>query len=74
MPKKTSDDFPSRMRSERARLGLTQDGAAELIDCGRGTYRQFEQYPARDVRLSTLVRLVRAGYRLQVLAPELTAQ
>lgn len=64
-------DFPSRVRSERARLGLTQAQAAELLGVRQQTYSQLEEQPARDPRLSTLVRLVGAGYRLQALAPEL---
>lgn len=64
-------DFPARVRSERTRLGLSQAQAAELLGVGRGTYRQLEEEPARDPRLSTLVRLVGAGYRLKAIAPEL---
>lgn len=64
-------DFPARVRQERARLGLSQAEAASLIGVGRGTYRQLEEQPPRDPRLSTLARLVGAGFRLDVLAPEL---
>jgi transcriptional regulator with XRE-family HTH domain len=64
-------DFPARIRQERARLGLTQDQAAELLGIGRGAYKQLEDSP-RDIRLSTLIRLRAAGFRLRVLAPELT--
>jgi transcriptional regulator with XRE-family HTH domain len=63
-------DFPARVRSERARLGLSQPQAAERIGVTRGSYKQLED-DAKDPRLSTLARLVRAGYRLRVLAPEL---
>jgi transcriptional regulator with XRE-family HTH domain len=63
-------DFPARVRAERARLGLSQPEAAALADMTRGTYRQLEE-DTRDPRLSTLARLLRAGYRLESLAPEL---
>jgi len=67
-----SNDFPARIRAERARLGLTQAQAAERIGVRQQTYGQLEEQPARDPRLSTLVRLVGAGYRLRALAPELS--
>jgi transcriptional regulator with XRE-family HTH domain len=63
-------DFPTRLRAERSRLGLTQEQAAELLGVGRGSYRQLEE-DRRDPRLSTLVRLVEAGYRIAAIAPEL---
>lgn len=66
-------DFPSRIRQERARLGLTQKEAAELLGVRQQTYAQFETRPDTDPRLSTLVRLVGAGYRLSAIAPELAA-
>jgi transcriptional regulator with XRE-family HTH domain len=65
-----TDDFPTRLRAERSRLGLTQEQAAELLGVGRGSYRQLEE-DRRDPRLSTLVRLVGAGYRIKAIAPEL---
>lgn len=65
-----STDFPTRLRSERARLGLTQSEAAELLGVGRGSYRQLEE-DRIDPRLSTVVRLIKAGYRLKAIAPEL---
>jgi transcriptional regulator with XRE-family HTH domain len=68
-----SPDFPSRVRSERARLGLTTRQAAELLGVRQQTYCQLETRPNTDPRLSTLVRLVGAGYRLRILAPELSA-
>jgi transcriptional regulator with XRE-family HTH domain len=64
-------DFPARIRQERARLGLTQAQAADLLGVRQQTYAQLEERPPRDVRLSTLAKLVEAGYRLRVLAPEL---
>ena len=65
-------DFPARVRQERERLGLTQSAAAELLGIRQQTYSQIERLPSRDIRLSTLVRLVGAGYRLRVIAPELS--
>jgi transcriptional regulator with XRE-family HTH domain len=65
-------DFPARVRSARARLGLTQVEAAELMEMSRGGHKQLEDRP-RDVRLSTLTRLVQAGYSLKALARELTS-
>ena len=63
-------DFPARVRSERARLGLTQRQAAELLGIAQQTYGQLEGR-TDDPRLSTLVRLIGAGYRISALAPEL---
>ena len=67
-------DFPTRVRAERSRLGLTQVQAADLLGVRQQTYAQLESRPDTDPRLSTLVRLVGAGYRLRVLAPELAPQ
>jgi ribosome-binding protein aMBF1 (putative translation factor) len=66
----SQSDFRSRVRSERARLGLSQAEAAELAGMRRSVYRQLE-YRDCDPRLSTVVRLVGAGFRLRELAPEL---
>ena len=65
-------DFPTRIRAERTRLGLTQAQAADLLGVRQQTYAQLETRPDTDPRLSTLVRLAAAGYRLDVIAPELT--
>jgi DNA-binding XRE family transcriptional regulator len=66
-------DFPSRVRSERTRLGLTQQQAAELLGVRQQTYHGLETRP-NDPRLSTLTRLIGAGFRLTVLAPELSGR
>ena len=55
-------DFPARLRQERSRLGLTTRQAAELLGVRQQTYCQLEELPARDPRLSTLVRLSEAGF------------
>lgn len=65
------DDLPARIRSERQRLGLSQREAAELLGMARGTYQQLEDSD-RDIRVSTLRRLLKAGYRLEALDPELS--
>ena len=67
-----SSDFPARIRSERARLGLSQSEAAERAGMTREQYKHLEIRAGKDVRVSTLARLVRAGYSLQAIAPELT--
>ena len=64
-------DFPSRLRQERSRLGLTQVQAAELLGVRQQGYAQYESGRRADPRLSTLIRMVRAGFRLRALAPEL---
>ena len=64
-------DFPSRLRSERSRLGLTQVEAAERASMSRDSYHQLEQRIDNDPRLSTLARLVRAGFKLRAIAPQL---
>jgi transcriptional regulator with XRE-family HTH domain len=63
-------EFPSRIRAERLRLGMTQEEAAVALDMSRNTYKHLEDAP-RDIRLSTLYRLVQIGYRLEALTPEL---
>ncbi|CEF48262.1 unnamed protein product [uncultured bacterium] len=65
--------FAEAIRAERARLGWTQAFAAARLGTTRGTYRQLEETTA-DPRLSTLVALVGAGFRLGVIAPGLTTQ
>jgi hypothetical protein len=42
------------------------------MEMSRGGHKQLEDRP-RDVRLSTLTRLVQAGYSLKALARELTS-
>jgi len=64
-------DLPTRIRSERERLGLTQVEAAEQLGMARGSYAQLESGRTVDPRLSTIAALVRAGYRLRAIAPEL---
>ena len=59
----------ARIRAERERLGYSQIGAAEAHGGGRLSYRQLEV--AANPRLTTLVRLVRSGYSLRAIAPEL---
>jgi transcriptional regulator with XRE-family HTH domain len=68
----TTDDFRSRLRAERARLGLTQEEAAGRCAMSVGVYRQLEQRGG-DVPTSTLAKLVEGGYRLRVIAPELVS-
>jgi transcriptional regulator with XRE-family HTH domain len=68
MPK---PDFPARVRSERQRIGWTQEDAASALDMSREQYKKLEDSP-RDIRMSTLVRLVRAGFQLGAIAPDLT--
>jgi transcriptional regulator with XRE-family HTH domain len=68
----TAPDFPERVRRERARLGLTQAEAAARLGMVRGSYRQLEEHPPRDPRMSTLLRLVKIGYRIEAIAPNLT--
>ena len=63
-------DFPTRIRDERARLGWTQEDAAAALDMSRDQYKKLEN-KAMDINTSTLARLVKAGYRLEVIAPEL---
>lgn len=63
-------DFPSRVRQERTRLGLTQQQAADRLGIAQQTYGQLEGR-TDDPRLSTLIRLAAAGFSLRVLAPEL---
>jgi transcriptional regulator with XRE-family HTH domain len=63
-------DFPARVVAERQRLGLTQEEAAMAIDVSRNTYKRLER-ATRDPHLSTLAKLVRAGFRLEAIAPEL---
>lgn len=65
-----SEDFAARVRQERSRLGLSQEQAAELLGVSRGSYKQYED-GGREPRLSTLAKLVQAGFRLEILAPEL---
>jgi DNA-binding XRE family transcriptional regulator len=62
--------FPARVRAERRRLGWTQEDAAVAIGISRNTYRQLEE-GRNDPRLSTFMRLVRAGYSPVALVPEL---
>jgi transcriptional regulator with XRE-family HTH domain len=63
-------DFNVRLRAERVRLGLTQLQAAELLGIRQQSYGELETTD-KDPRLSTLLRLVEAGYRLHALVPEL---
>jgi transcriptional regulator with XRE-family HTH domain len=62
--------FPSLVKAERLRLGWTQEDAAVALGMSRSTYRQLEE-GRNDPRLSTLIRLVRLGYRLRAIVPEL---
>jgi transcriptional regulator with XRE-family HTH domain len=65
--------FSDRVRAERERLGLSQYDVADRLGVARGTYAQLETRRSADPRLSTLVALVGAGFRLGALAPELSA-
>jgi transcriptional regulator with XRE-family HTH domain len=64
-------DFAARIRAERARLNLSQTEVAELASMTREQYKQLELRAGKDIRVSTLRRLIRAGYRLEAIAPEL---
>jgi transcriptional regulator with XRE-family HTH domain len=65
--------FPKLLKAERLHLRWTQEQAAEAIGVSRTTYRQLEE-GRNDPRLSTLMRLVRAGYRIEAIVPELVRE
>ena len=67
----TAPNFPDLVRQERARLGWSQDQAARRMGVMLGSYRRLEDWPPTDPRASTLIRLIKAGYRLEALFPEL---
>lgn len=59
-----------RVRSERERLGLTQEEAARRLGLSRGSYRQIETVTV--LQYGVLVALVRdLGMDARALAPEL---
>lgn len=63
-------DLGRRVKSERLRLGLTQDECARRIHISRGAYRQIETVTV--MQYGVLVALVRdLGFDLRELAPEL---
>jgi transcriptional regulator with XRE-family HTH domain len=66
------EHFRKRLRAERLRLKLSRAEAADKIGVSRQSYTQLETV-TDDPRLSTLVRLVEAGFRIDALMPELTA-
>jgi predicted transcriptional regulator len=61
--------FNHRLRAERERLGLTPTEAGAAIGRTYANYVQLET-DTTDPRLSTLAALVRAGFRLEAIAPE----
>ena len=58
-----------RIRTERLRLGLTAEQAGKRLGVSRTTYSQLEE--AADPKLSTLIALATAGFRVKVFAHEL---
>lgn len=59
----------ARLRSERIRLRLTQEGVASLLGVSRGTYRQLER--RANPQLATLLALADVGFDLRRVVPEL---
>ena len=65
--------FPKLLKAERLHLRWTQEQAAHAIGISRSTYRQLEE-GRNDPRVSTLMRLIRAGFRVEAILPELVRE
>ena len=64
-------DIRDRIRSERARLGLTQSGAALRLGMSQQRYAQLET-TTTNPRLDTIIALVGLGMRADRIVPELS--
>lgn len=59
----------ARIKAERTRLGWSQEVAAKRLGINRSSYKQLEI--TANPCLTRLIELVRLGYRLDAIAPEL---